>query len=254
MATTPLGAASPRDAQRCPICLHAVTDAATVSGCSHAFCLACLRQWAASRPSPACPLCKVAITVLCRGDGTEEALPSPPPATPDDAPADLGCLDHAFFAEEARRLQRRVASAQHGVAASRGRRCVDAAAAEGLGQLAATLDSLIADLGEEIPFDPEVMLQQLYDLESGLVAVSEGAYSGDGAAAPRRLGAADAPAASDDEGEYGCSDSDEDEEEKLGRQMDRLGLGRRRSSARGSRASLAHAASASSLGSSASRR
>jgi hypothetical protein len=258
MTYTPPGTTTPRDAPRCPICLHAVTDPAAVKGCDHAFCLPCLRQWAASRPSPACPLCKVPITILRRADGTEEALPSPPPTTPtpDDAPPDLGCLDHSFFLEEARRLRRRVTSAQHSVAASRGRRPQDAAAAEELGHLGDALDILILDLQDEIPFDPEVTLKELYDLETALGAIGEGSgVGGGGAAAPRRLSAADALVGSDEYGyAYSDSEEEEDEEEKMARQMDRLGLGRRRSSARGSRGSLAHAASSSSLGSTVSQR
>ncbi|KAF8066333.1 BICP0 [Scenedesmus sp. PABB004] len=184
-------AAAAPDAPSCPascrICMSPMGDPAAVKGCGHAFCYLCLHTWTSSRRTPLCPICREPITALVLASGDEEAAAPAPAAAAGgaDEEPDLSCLDHAFFGGEVDRLFSRARSAHNrllGDAYGCGRKGGGAAAEAGLDALQdmlGVLGSLQSSLAEEVRFDPQALLQDLYSLDRQLTAVQSGVARGE---------------------------------------------------------------------------
>ncbi|GAB4823708.1 hypothetical protein N2152v2_010754 [Parachlorella kessleri] len=123
------------------------------------------------------------VAVLCLEGGREEQV-RPPETTADEGP-DLSCLDHAYFKTESDRLLRRATAAQlHVVRAAynSGRRGSAAAddASSALQQVIGALQEHKHEMEQEVPFDPEALLGELYSLESIVHSVQAGEWASSG--------------------------------------------------------------------------
>ncbi|WIA22848.1 hypothetical protein OEZ86_009796 [Tetradesmus obliquus] len=174
-----MASAAEDDTNVCRICMAEVSDAASVKGCSHAFCYHCLHQWTSTRRSPLCPICRTAITVLVLADGTEQAAQ---PATGEQASEepDLSCLDHSYFLGEVGRLlsranalHNRLYTEAYGCGRKGGgwqmQRCLDS-----IQDVQGVLSSYRSSLEDEERFDAEVLLQDLYRLDRQLTTAQAG--------------------------------------------------------------------------------
>lgn len=191
----------------CRICMSdQLRHPARIQSCGHCFCLECIRQWSRSSPEPRCPLCNASFSVLVHS-GTEEELPLSSQQRA-KVEADLGCLDHAYFTSETRRLISRATLAQHAVfqnAQNCGRSgSSDSEQAYGiLADVIANLNSYKSSMEEEVPFEAEHVLQELYNLDAVVQGVQAGTWERYAPqAAPRRYSADDAEQMSDDDDGY----------------------------------------------------
>ncbi|KAL4440084.1 hypothetical protein ABPG75_003085 [Micractinium tetrahymenae] len=212
------------DEHRCSICLQAPpAKPCTVAEChcSHEYCYECLQQWCRTRRQPKCPLCQAEIKHIVV-DGQQQ--PAPPPDRLEEEGPDLGCLDHAYFAAESDRLLCRARQAQMQIVRSAyrcGRQGSSAAddASDTLQQVIDTLAGYKDDMQQEVPFQPEAVLHELYSLDQLVQSIAAGSWAapaGGGLeqAASARFSADDAAAGlyewdhSDDSGGF----SDEEDE------------------------------------------
>eukprot|EP00803_Ostreobium_quekettii_P000009 evm.model.scf_1803.1 EVM.evm.TU.scf_1803.1 scf_1803:28743-33230(+) len=201
----------------CVICLSdaAPGDAARVGGCRHEFCVGCLRKWASGRRNPLCPLCAAPIHAIVLPNGEVEPV-VPEEAKAEEEEPDLGCLDHAYFLAETQRLLSRAKAAQDAFyreAFGGGRRGSERAedAVATLGGIVGSLLNHRQHLELELPFDPNSLLQELYNLDSIVHSVQAGTWESTNVSEnppPRRYGADDADSIHLNEG-----DVDIDEEE-----------------------------------------
>ncbi|KAL3144753.1 hypothetical protein ABBQ38_001874 [Trebouxia sp. C0009 RCD-2024] len=188
----------------CRICMSDhLQHPAKIQTCGHRFCLECIRRWSRSSPEPRCPLCNASFTVLVHS-GTEEELPISA-SQRSKVEADLGCLDHAYFTTETRRLISRATSAQHAVYRSV-QNCGRAGTSESaqaygiLSDVIANLNSYKSSMEEEVPFEAEHVLQELYNLDAVVQGVQAGTWERNAPQeAPRRYSADDAEDMSDDD-------------------------------------------------------
>ncbi|KAL3143792.1 hypothetical protein ABBQ32_003620 [Trebouxia sp. C0010 RCD-2024] len=121
------------------------------------------------------------------------------------AAADLGCLDHAYFTTETRRLISRATSAQHAVYRNV-QNCGRAGTSDSdqaygiLSDVIANLNSYKSSMEEEVPFEAEHVLQELYNLDAVVQGVQAGTWERNTPQeAPRRYSADDAEDMSDDD-------------------------------------------------------
>ncbi|PSC73811.1 E3 ubiquitin-ligase ORTHRUS 2-like [Micractinium conductrix] len=200
---------------RCAICLHPPERPATVSEChcGRSYCLVCLQQWCRTRRSPRCPLCQAEIQhIVCDG----EQQPVPPPDRLEEEGPDLGCLDHAYFMAEAGRLLCRARAVQMRLVPRCGRRGgAGDEAADTLQQVVATLETHSADMQQELPFQPEDLLSELYSLDQLVQSIAAGSWPGGGGGGPPPAGMAQRFGADDwgehsDDSHGGWSEEDED--------------------------------------------
>lgn len=191
----------------CAICMsEQLQQPAKIQACGHCFCLQCIRQWSRSSPEPRCPLCNASFQVLVH-DGTEEELPLSSQQRA-RVEADLGCLDHAYFVAETRRLISRATAAQHAIFRN-AQNCGRAGTAESdqaygiLANVIASLNSYKTSMEEEVPFEAEHVLQELYNLDAVVQGVQAGTWERNAPqTAPRRYTADDAEHMSDDDDTY----------------------------------------------------
>eukprot|EP00658_Telonema_sp_P-2_P023195 TRINITY_DN19286_c0_g3_i2.p1 TRINITY_DN19286_c0_g3~~TRINITY_DN19286_c0_g3_i2.p1 ORF type:complete len:167 (-),score=20.82 TRINITY_DN19286_c0_g3_i2:22-522(-) len=67
----PASSSSPSSGMQCSICLcDHLHDPAYLDGCSHRFCLECIRKWG-SEVTNKCPLCKARFRKICLHGATE---------------------------------------------------------------------------------------------------------------------------------------------------------------------------------------
>ncbi|KAL4438683.1 hypothetical protein ABPG77_006287 [Micractinium sp. CCAP 211/92] len=113
----------------------------------------------------------------------------------EEAGPDLGCLDHAYFAAESARLLCRARQAQMQIVRSAygcGRQGSSAAndASDTLQQVIDTLAGYKDDMQQEMPFQPEAVLHELYSLDQLVQSIAAGSW-----AAPAGGGLEQAPSA-----------------------------------------------------------
>jgi len=189
----------------CVICLEPIEEKATIKGCSHNFCLACIRNWAQTNTS--CPLCKLPFDVIVNSSEEEYVEPANASALPRKIEEELECLDHGFFLGEVQRLlhdaERMHVKLIQESRSSRGISRWERDRLDGLEQVVAELRNHKRRLQSLLQFDPHTVLQDLYRLQDTLQDV----WSNDGRnpnvretyTPPARYGADDADNISDDD-------------------------------------------------------
>jgi len=192
----------------CVICLEHIKDKAIIKGCSHIFCVMCIRNWAHTNTT--CPLCKHPFDVIVLPSAEEEVIaPASRTVSPRRIEEELQCLDHSFFLGEVQRLLQdaeRLHLKLHQESRSQRLARWERDRFEALEVLVSELRTHKRRLQSLLQFDPHSALQDLYRIQDTLqdVWLSDGRYppvSGSGRedAAPVRYGADDADNISDDE-------------------------------------------------------
>lgn len=169
-------------AEFCVICLSDAPgrQSARVRGCDHEFCVDCLRKWASGRRNPHCPLCLAPLEAILLSNGNVEPV-EPSEAKAKEEEADLACLDHTYFLSEAQRLLRRAQAAQnkfHTEAYGYGRGGSHKAeeAFVVLGEVIGSLVNHRQQLELDLPFNPNDLLHELYNLDSIVQSVQAGTW------------------------------------------------------------------------------
>jgi len=163
----------------CVVCCETIipTNKAVVKGCCHEFCVACIKSW--TRTNLSCPLCKQEFTVLQHsfaedGSCTEEQLVNPT-VTPVAVEEQLNCLDHSFFLPEVTRLLQAAERVHKQLwledLSGRGLSVVEKRHLCVVEAVCLELRNHKRRLQALLHFDPHIVLQDLYRLQSMLDTV-----------------------------------------------------------------------------------
>lgn len=148
-----------------------MSSPAEVKGCGHKFCLACISHWAKVRTRVTCPLCNSEFATLVLGDGKEQEVQCGQLVSEQPA-ADLMCLDHQYFLQEVNRLLQRANVIQSTLmrdACGRGARQQNASDnLEVLHHVMPVMEQYRRNMEEEVRFNPEAVLSDLYQLQDWL--------------------------------------------------------------------------------------
>lgn len=203
----------------CPICLHVHVDAVEVQGCAHRFCMECIQTWANQQKRPRCPVCNERVEVVLDESGSEVVLEGG--EEHDVQEADLSGLDHAYFHVEAKRVLSRAEEVQQRLVheicnGGRGGRpnhhANRPAALEQIQPVVESAQRCVQSMRMGIPFDPNQVLAELYDLQAILEAIEQQDYASPitNTIGPRRYSAADAEWMEEDASDSCHSQEDED--------------------------------------------
>eukprot|EP01126_Amoeba_proteus_P017762 TRINITY_DN1870_c0_g2_i8.p1 TRINITY_DN1870_c0_g2~~TRINITY_DN1870_c0_g2_i8.p1 ORF type:complete len:231 (-),score=48.66 TRINITY_DN1870_c0_g2_i8:52-744(-) len=164
-------------ANRCVICLSGITnDLAVIPDCKHNYCYECIMGWASKQLF--CPLCKVRFhslhryAVVGQDDYTVQYL-SEPTRQVDNSVPDLACLSDKYFIGEIDRLIDNCHRASKSVFSSNQKHC-DMVGLGYLKGIISSLDGLKTMLRGDSPFDPNSLLNELYEMESQIKLIWEG--------------------------------------------------------------------------------
>jgi len=205
----------------CIVCYETITttNKAVIKGCSHEFCLSCIKNW--SQTSLSCPLCKQEFSVLqhsFRDDGTctEEALGAPNVA-PAAVEEQLKCLDHSFFLAEVSRL---LQAAEHahkqlwlGGIAGRGVSILEKQQLQVVESVCVELRNHKRRLQALLQFEPHTVLQDLYRLQGMLENIWRNPYGE--TSSQQHGGSPPARYSADDAWEGNVSDDDDELAEEM---------------------------------------
>jgi len=166
----------------CAICMSDAMDSVRIAACSHQFCRGCIMQWASSKRS--CPLCNCEfskiIQTAANGIQNEEYIDAPSPVMESYLEKDLECLDHRYFAVEARKLLSLANSTQgtltHAFHNNKSCSKYNESHWEAIQEIIIRLDDLVAFFCAEDSdlFDPHVMLQEFYDIDNNIRTINKG--------------------------------------------------------------------------------
>lgn len=202
----------------CIVCYETITTAnkAIIKGCSHEFCLTCIKNW--TQTSILCPLCKQEFSILLHsfkedGTCTEEVL-SIPTAAPAAVEEQLNCLDHSFFLAEVSRLLQAAEHAHKQLwlegRVGRGVSIVEKKQLQALESICVELRNHKRRLQALLQFDPHTVLQDLYRLQAMLENMWRSPY---GDISGQQQGGPPIRYSADDAWEGNIPDDDDDLEE-----------------------------------------
>jgi len=203
----------------CIVCYETITTTskAVIKGCSHEFCLSCIKNW--TQTSLSCPLCKQEFSVLQHsfrdnGSCTEEVL-GVPNVVATAVEEQLNCLDHSFFLAEVSRLLQAAEHAHKQLwldgLAGRGVSIIEKHHLQVVESVCVELRNHKRRLQALLQFDPHTVLQDLYRLQGMLENTWGNPYdetSGQQGVPPARYSA-------DDAWEGNVSDDDDDLAEEI---------------------------------------
>jgi hypothetical protein len=161
----------------CIVCYETITTAnkAIIKGCSHEFCLSCIKNW--TQTSLSCPLCKQEFSVLQHtfteiGECTEEVLSLPVVVPVAGVEEQLNCLDHSFFLAEVSRLLQAAEHAHKQLwlegRVGRGVSIVEKQQLQVVESVCVELRNHKRRLQALLQFEPHTVLQDLYRLQGML--------------------------------------------------------------------------------------